>query len=126
MSRYFISQPMRGRDNEEIIAERTEYEKLIKRHDPEAQFAAMIDQDICIQKTPLECLGISIQRLANADLVVFLPNWFTAPGCFIEHACCIEYKIKHLDLIFGFESEHTAKSIANAICELKGAYDAAS
>ncbi len=39
---------------------------------------------------------ISIQALADADLVVFQDNWGDYAGCSVEHKICEEYNIPRL------------------------------
>jgi len=123
MSRYFISQPMRDRSEEEIDEERKWIFEIVQKYDPEAE---LCEKEDCADRTALECLGMSIQRMATADLVIFSPHWYTARGCFLEHACCGEYDRKHLDLppldIHTDSGLRLADTeIAHAICDLKGA-----
>lgn len=92
MVRLFISQPMRGRSDEEIAAER-EYAKLaaerILKDDVEVIDSFFQDGD----KKPLEYLGESLKLLAVADWVWFCDGWEQARGCKIENLCAREYGI---------------------------------
>lgn len=92
MKKLFISQPMRGKTNEEILAERqraiTLAEKLL------GEKVEVIDsffQDNTM--TALECLGESIKLLAQADVAFFVSGWESARGCRIERTCANEYDI---------------------------------
>lgn len=84
----FISQPMNGRTNEEIIVERSlaiaELSKKIE--------VSLIDTLFDLEdKPPLYYLGKSIEAMADADLVVFIGNWENARGCRIEYETAREY-----------------------------------
>ena len=43
-------------------------------------------------------LGKSIVMLAEADVVIFHPEWKTARGCLIEHMICALYDIPYVEL----------------------------
>lgn len=84
----FISQPMNGRTNEEIMVERSlaiaELSKKIE--------VSLIDTLFDLEnKPPLYYLGKSIEAMADADLVVFIGNWENARGCRIEYETAREY-----------------------------------
>ncbi len=83
-----ISQPMRGKTNEQIREERAELvEKL------ESQGHEVIDTvlDISENKSPIYYLSKSIELLDKADGVVFMKGWQEARGCRIEHIIAYEY-----------------------------------
>ena len=92
MKKVFISQPMRGKTDEEIIKEREKLVILAK---------AYAGEDIEVLDTffkdfdgnALEYLGKSISMLAQADCAVFGRTWREARGCAIEHECCLRYDI---------------------------------
>ena len=92
MVQLFISQPMRGRSDEEIAVER-EYAKLaaerILKDDVEVIDSFFQGGD----KKPLEYLGESLKLLAVADWVWFCDGWEQARGCKIENLCAREYGI---------------------------------
>ena len=83
-----ISQPMRGKTNEQIRNERQELVKQL-----EMQGHEVIDTvlDISENKSPLFYLSNSIELLDKADAVVFMPGWEKARGCRIEESCAKEY-----------------------------------
>lgn len=95
MKKLFISQPMRGKTDEEILAER---EKAMRRAEREfKEPIAVIDsffQDAPAEAKPLWFLGKSLELLADADAVYFAKGWEDARGCRIEHQCAIEYGIE--------------------------------
>jgi hypothetical protein len=97
----FISQPMAGRSDEEIIEER----KMVKDYLDHSLVAvyegrdevALIDSFFKgTEDPPLMCLGKALCLMAGADLAVFAPGWEKAKGCVIEHDCCRVYGINHL------------------------------
>lgn len=92
----FISQPMRGKTDEEILKERTQAIENVKKQYEDAEiiesyFDDYNPKDGCI---PLKYLSKSIELLADADLAVFLDGWSRARGCRLEHLCCVNYGIK--------------------------------
>lgn len=92
--RVFISQPMRGRTNEEILAEREaiiEYAK--KRYGDNLEIIDSFFEDAPVDAKPLWYLGKSLQLLSTADIAIFAMGWDKARGCRIENRCAIEYGI---------------------------------
>ena len=104
MKRLFISQPMNGKTNEEIIATRekaVEKAKYILGCEVEV-IDSIIDSFfanafIGTDKKPLWFLGSSIQSLSKADVAIFCNGWQNARGCKIEHECAVEYDIKIIE-----------------------------
>ena len=85
----FISQPMKGRTDEEIVQER--YEIMAKWTNKSAEFVDFFFREP--GKNFTDSLIKSISLMSEADLVVFAPGWEDARGCRIEHAVAKEYKI---------------------------------
>lgn len=94
----FISQPMNGKETEEIEWERDELVKELKK---------CLGEDIKILDTifhfaedvpSLVYLGRSIEVLTQADLAVFMDGWENARGCRIEHQAAKNYGIPTLEL----------------------------
>ena len=86
----FISQPMKGRTDEEIMQERNRI--MTKWTNKSVEF---IDSFFCEPgKNSTELLGKSIFLMGEADLVVFAPGWENARGCRIEHEVAKEYGIQ--------------------------------
>ena len=94
MKKLFISQPMRGKTNEEILRER---EKAIASAERElGEKVEVIDsffQDAPAEAKPLWFLGKSLELLSTADVAYFVPGWEDARGCRIENTCAVEYGI---------------------------------
>lgn len=94
MIKLFISQPMRGKSNEEIRRERERaMESVRSTFDDEVE---VIDSffEGAEDANPLEMLGRSIQLMAKADVVYFVDGWEEARGCRIEHRCAEDYGLQ--------------------------------
>lgn len=94
MKKLFISQPMNGKTDEKILAERNKAIKKAERIMGEP--LEVIDsffQRAPIDAKPLWFLGKSIELLSVADVVYFAPGWKEARGCRIEYECAKEYGI---------------------------------
>ena len=85
-----ISQPMKGKTNEQIRTERTELVKELTEQGHEV-IDTVFDDFPNGQATPLHYLAKSIEFLANVDGVVFMKGWQNARGCRIEEICAREY-----------------------------------
>lgn len=90
----FISLPMHGRTDEEIKKEMkrgVEYLKIFYKDEK----IELIDTMLDLGDAPrLAYLGRSIQLMADADLVLFMPGWNEANGCLVEYSTAIRYGIK--------------------------------
>lgn len=85
-----ISQPMKGKTNEQIREERAE---LVKRLEEEGHEVvdtvlenAPADEDVAIYM-----LSQSIRYIGKVEAVIFMPGWEKARGCKIEHNVAVEY-----------------------------------
>ena len=95
MKRLFISQPMRGKTDEEILAVREAAIESAKRHlGEEVEVIDSFFQNIPeVENKPLWCLGESLTLLATADVAYFAKDWEQYRGCRIENLCAMEYGI---------------------------------
>jgi hypothetical protein len=94
MKKVFISQPMRGKTNEQILAER---ERAVETA------ASYFNQDMVeiidtfftdFNGNRLEFLGKSVMEgLARADVAVFVGDWQNYDGCRCEHFIAAQYKV---------------------------------
>lgn len=94
MKKLFISQPMNGKTNEEILAVREKAIKSAERNIGEP--VEVIDsffENAPHEAKPLWFLGKSLELLSTADVVYFAKGWENARGCRIENQCAIEYGI---------------------------------
>lgn len=95
MKKLFISQPMRGKSDDEILKAREEAIKKVEEMTGER--AEVIDsffQGAPADAKPLWYLGKSLQLLSTADVAYFDAGWENARGCRIENLCAREYGIK--------------------------------
>lgn len=102
MKKIFISQPMRGKSDAEILAERKdaiEKSKNIIGEDIEIIESYFEDYDPENGCIPLKYLSKSLELLADADFAYFARGWDEARGCRIEHACATAYDIP---FIYGY------------------------
>ena len=80
VKKLFISQPMRGREYDAIMAERK---------------ALIADAAVALRTDDVEVLDTYFQHLmADADAVIFAPGWRDARGCRVEHVVASEYDLK--------------------------------
>lgn len=77
-----ISQPMRGKTEEQIRKER---ENVIRQLEVEGHEVIDTVLDISEGKSPIYYLSKSIELLDKADGVVFIGEWEKARGCAAEH-----------------------------------------
>lgn len=95
MMKLYISQPMRGLSDEQILEERRaaqlEAERIM------GQPLELIDSLLSdCSKGPVWCLGRSICLMQDADVVYFARGWKEARGCRAEYVVAREYGIKRL------------------------------
>lgn len=99
----FISQPMKGKTEEEILEERKKLielaedivEKPVEVIDSYFKDAPKTEDNVIVDR--VWYLGKSIQKLAEADAAVFGNGWSITPGCIIEHQVCELYDIPILN-----------------------------
>lgn len=102
MKKLFISQPMKGKTNEEIEAERAkaiEAAKIALEDDVE-----VIDsffKNAPVDARPLWFLGKSLELLSTADVAYFAKDWEKFRSCKIEHEAALEYGIKVIEYVEG-------------------------
>lgn len=97
MKKLFISQPMRGKTDEEIKAEREEAIKEVEGQLGEkVQVIDSFFEGAPHDAKPLWFLGKRLELLAQADIVCFCRGWRDYRGCRIENTCAIEYNIEHI------------------------------
>lgn len=96
----FISQPMNGKSDEEIMQERKEIIKVLEDRfgKDNTEFIDSFFDDTVLESNydaniPVFLLGESIKKLSQADLVYFAKDWNKARGCRIEYIIASEYGI---------------------------------
>jgi len=87
-----ISQPMRGKTEDQIRTERAEIVKQLESRGYEV--VDTVFPDFTNQgNITLKYLAKSIEFIADVDFVYFMPGWENARGCRIEHQCCRDYGV---------------------------------
>lgn len=95
MKKLFISQPMNGKSNAEIMDERREVLlQAVADCGDEVELIDSFLRDAPQDAKPLWFLGRSIELLSVADMVYFMPGWESARGCQIEHECAKRYGLR--------------------------------
>lgn len=103
MIRLFISQPMKGKTDEEILSVRGKAvesaRNLLKEYGKEDEIEVIDSffQNAPADARPLWFLGKSLELLSTADLAYFAKGWEEARGCRIENTCAIEYGIEVIE-----------------------------
>lgn len=91
----FISQPMNGKTQEQIIAERS---VIIK--EAESQGHQVLESVLNCKHNPKHrsvwYLAKSLELLAEADVAIFMKGWEQARGCKLEHEVAKQYDINIL------------------------------
>lgn len=99
MKKLFISQPMRGKTDEEILAVREKAIESAKKYlkecgeEDEIEVIDSFFQNAPAEARPLRFLAKSLELLSTADVAYFAKGWEDARGCRIENECAIEYGI---------------------------------
>lgn len=85
-----ISQPMKGKTNEQIRKERAELVQKLELDGHEVVDTvfenAPADEDVSIY-----CLAQSIRYIGKVDALYFMSGWEKARGCRIEHEVAVQY-----------------------------------
>lgn len=91
----FISQPMRGRSDDEIKAERNEIICSAKKeYGNDLEVIDSFFEGAPVDAKPLWFLAKSLELLSTADIAFFAPGWEGARGCKIENLCAKEYGVE--------------------------------
>lgn len=99
MKKLFISQPMNGKTDEDILAERNKAIKVAEKLiDEPVEVIDSFFESALVDAKPLWYLGESLKLLAEADVAYFADGWQEARGCKIEHTCAVEYGIDRIEV----------------------------
>lgn len=82
-----ISQPMRGRTDEEIKETRDAIKNILILHGIEVIDTVFVFEN----KNAVYYLAKSIEAMSEADVVIFTQGWEEARGCIIEHEIAKAY-----------------------------------
>lgn len=96
--RVYISVPMRGRTDAEILNERRKAIEIVKADNTYEDIKVINNffGEESRNDNPLWCLGESLKKLSTADLAFFADGWQDARGCRIEFECAVAYGIKFM------------------------------
>ena len=98
MVKVFISQPMRGRSQDEIEEERDELFAdvacMLAEKGEDCREVPSYLPTVAEQMGELYCLGASIQLLADADVAVFAKGWEKSRRCRVERECAELYGVE--------------------------------
>ena len=98
MKKLFISQPMRDKTDEQILAEREKaIESAKKNFGEDIEVIDSFFKDAPHDAKPLWFLGKSLELLSTADIAYFVKGWENYRGCKIENTCAIEYGIEVIE-----------------------------
>ncbi|MEG2919111.1 MAG: DUF4406 domain-containing protein [Clostridium sp.] len=99
MKKLFISQPMRGLKDEEILKAREEIRVKAENTigEPVQLLESLFEGFRPTGNIPVAYLGKSISLLAEADVVYFGEGWKEARGCKIEHEVAVQYGIDRIE-----------------------------
>lgn len=94
----FISQPMRDKTDDQILAERNRaIEAIKKKYGNDVEVLQSFFQGAPHNANPLWFLGQSIVILSQADVAYFIGDWKSYRGCKAENMLAREYGIKTIE-----------------------------
>lgn len=88
----FISQPMSGLTDEQILAARDAAKEILEDMGYTV-LDSFIKDEIKAKNQPLAYLARSLSIMAQADAVYFITGYKNARGCLIEERCAKDYGI---------------------------------
>ena len=98
MKKLFISQPMNGKTDDEILTERSNAIQSAKESlGEDVEVIDSFFRGAPVDATPLWYLGESLKMLSLADAAYFAHGWEAARGCKIENMCAKEYGIRTIE-----------------------------
>lgn len=95
----FISQPMAGLTDKEILKRREQLIEMTKhwfRDDTLEFIDSFTKSEDIVGRGRIAMLGDSIAMMHDANLVVFARGWDKSAGCKVEHEVCVQYKIRRM------------------------------
>ena len=99
----YIAQPMGGRSDVDILEERVSILKFMEEllGSEIVEVPSFFRGEERNKMKPLRMLGMGLELMSDADVIVFAPKWEEARGCRIEHECALEYGYRIIDLSDG-------------------------
>lgn len=93
MKKLFISQPMKGLTDKQILTVRNEAINLCRNKFGEMEILQSFFQGAPVNAKPMWFLAKSIELLSEADVAYFAKGWESSRGCVIEHMCADKYGV---------------------------------
>lgn len=93
MTRFAISQPMKGKTREEIEQARAKVRAKYEAKGWEFVETCLDNVPADVANKPLWCFARSLHLMSTCDKVVFLKGWEDARGCTLEHLVCQKYGV---------------------------------
>ena len=93
-----LSQPMAGKTDDEIRAERDSLKRNLESRGFEV-VDTLFELDVPPSEAPLRYMAKSIEAMAGCDVVVFAPGWQRARGCLVERVVASLYGLEVLDVL---------------------------
>lgn len=91
MKKVFISQPMKGKTDIEILEQREYIAELARKKWGDVEIAASFFQDAPHDAAPLWFLGESLKVMSHADVLIACKGFHEARGCRVEILAAEEY-----------------------------------
>ena len=89
-----ICQPMNGKDDETIKAERQGIVEMLEKQGHSVVNTIFSEEPPFISKNKgLWYMGKSLIAMSEVDVLYCMKGWEKARGCAIEHACAVNYGI---------------------------------
>ena len=107
----FISQGMRGKTDEDILAERNKAIEIVRKMFPEDEieppdsFFQNEEEPADVKASGLWWLGKSFELLAKADVAYFAEGWEAYRGCRLEHLACLRYGVECINYDGGYHGK---------------------
>lgn len=96
----FISQPMRGKTDAEILAERERVIKAAKaKWGDDVEVLESFFRGAPTEAKPMWFLGESLKVMADADAIILCKGWSEARGCKVEFCVADVYGIPDFSMV---------------------------
>lgn len=98
MKKIFISQPFKGRTEEEVFEERGRLQKMVEEvYGEPVEVIDQYHQTASKGAGRFYYLSQDLLMMGEADLIVFSRNWHTAKGCMVEHELARVYGLNYVE-----------------------------
>ena len=89
-----ICQPMNGKDDETIKAERRGIVEMLEKQGHSVVNTIFSEEPPCtVKNRGLWYIGKSLIAMSEVDALYCMKGWEKARGCIVEHACAVNYGI---------------------------------